>query len=212
MQDKEKIAACYTVTAGKYLNKFSNEIDLKYFDKTYLSAFAQRNKDKGLILDLGCGPGHTAAFLHSHGCTNIIGLDLSKGMIEVARKQHAHLRFLQGDMMALPLEDKTIGAAIALYSIIHFDDEALVMAFKEISRVLRSGSDFLVSFHIGNEVLHNTEFLGEPVDINVHLFQVEDIKTALRHTGFSCVDVVERHPYPEIEYPSKRAYILAVKF
>jgi ubiquinone/menaquinone biosynthesis C-methylase UbiE len=211
MQDNGKIAACYTITAGKYFEKFSDELYSKFFDRTYLAAFAQRNKDKGLVLDLGCGPGHIAAFLYSNGCTNIVGLDLSKGMIDVAEKAYGHITFLQEDMMALPFDDGSVQAATALYSIIHFDDEGLLIALKEINRVLHPGSDFLVSFHIGNEVIHNTAFLGEKVDIEFHMLEVEGVKSVLQRAGFGFIDIVERYPYPRIEYQSKRAYILAVK-
>jgi hypothetical protein len=35
------------------------------------------------------------------------------------------------------------------------------------------------------------------------------VMDSLREAGFAVIDAIERHPYPNVEYPSKRAYIWA---
>ena len=44
------------------------------------------------VLDLGCGSGQWAAFLAESGAAEVIGLDLSERMLEVARRDRAHPR------------------------------------------------------------------------------------------------------------------------
>lgn len=44
------------------------------------------------VLDLGCGSGQWAAFLAERGAAEVIGLDLSERMLEVARRDRAHPR------------------------------------------------------------------------------------------------------------------------
>lgn len=211
MQDKKNIIDCYRKTARKYAEKFSDELSLKHFDRTYLKAFADRNKSKGKILDIGCGTGHISKFLYDCGCSHVTGIDLSPGMIEVARNFYPDLSFETGDMLSLPYQDQSIHGAIAMYSIIHFDYEDIEKAFKEISRILLPTSDFLLSFHIGETILHRDEFLNEEVNIDFHLLNVEKIGAILTSSGFQMIDIVERYAYPEIEYQSKRAYMLASK-
>jgi hypothetical protein len=43
------------------------------------------------------------------------------------------------------------------------------------------------------------------------LFQPSEIKAGLEAAGLTVEEVVEREPYPEVEYPSRRAYIFARK-
>ena len=44
------------------------------------------------MLDLGCGGGHLAFYLAEAGAAEVIGIDLSAQMLDIARTQHAHPR------------------------------------------------------------------------------------------------------------------------
>src|SRR5688500_15944020 len=98
MRENLKIAEGYSKTALKYADKFANELEVKRFDHCYLMDFAKRNANKGRIIDIGCGPGHATSFLYTAGCTDVMGMDLSPGMIEIARQRYPGLPFQQGDM------------------------------------------------------------------------------------------------------------------
>lgn len=45
-----------------------------------------------LTLDLGCGAGHLAFYLAENGAAEVVGIDLSERMLEVARAERAHPR------------------------------------------------------------------------------------------------------------------------
>jgi SAM-dependent methyltransferase len=60
-----------------------------------LDGFADRWRGAGLVLDVGCGPGHIARYLHERG-VEIAGVDLSPRTVEVARKRTADLPFEVG--------------------------------------------------------------------------------------------------------------------
>lgn len=209
MQRRENIADCYNKTASAYAEKFMDELDHKIFDRDFLKSFAERNGSKGKTLDLGCGPGHITDFLQRNGCKDILGIDLSVGMIETARRLQPSIPFEQGNMLDLPFSNASIGNAVAMYSIIHFDYETLGLAFREIHRILVPGAEFLFSFHIGDEVLHRDEFLGEKIDIDFYLLKVETVVEILKDSRFTPLEIIERYPHPEIEYASKRCYILS---
>jgi SAM-dependent methyltransferase len=211
MQDQKNIIDCYNKTASNYAGKFVNELEDKHLDTILLKAFIKENIAKGKLIDLGCGPGQTTRFLFENGFTNILGVDLSPEMIKVAAQLNPHVQFEQADMLCLHYPDNSFGAAIAFYSIVHFDYKQVGIAFREIKRILAEDGALLFSFHIGDNIIHLDNFLDHPVKIDFHFFDVEKIKNILIETGFEIVDIIERHPYAEVEHQSKRAYIWVKK-
>jgi hypothetical protein len=77
--------------------------------------------------------------------------------------------------------------------------------------VLIPGGQLLLAFHIGNEILHIDEFLGKKIDIDFMFFTTDSIIECLKKVGFENINTIERDPYPEIEYQSRRAYVFAAK-
>ncbi len=211
MQNQQNIIDCYNRTAKQYADKFMNELAGKHFDKLLLTAFAEENKDRGKMIDLGCGPGQTTKFLYDRGATAITGTDLSAEMINVAKQLNPEISFELADMLKLQYADDSFGAAIAFYSIVHFDEEQILIAFNEIRRILKPSGELLFSFHVGNNTIHLAEFLDEQVNIDFNFFESENIKVLIRDAGLEIIDVIERQPYVDIEYPSQRAYVWVKK-
>jgi hypothetical protein len=79
-------------------------------------------------------------------------------------------------------------------------------------RVLHWQGRQLLSFHVGDEIIRPGELLGQPISMAFFFFQPPMIQRLLEDAGFTIEDVVERGPYsPEVEHPSRRAYLLAGK-
>jgi len=78
-------------------------------------------------------------------------------------------------------------------------------------RVLRAGGLLLLAFHAGDEVVHEEELWGHKLCMNFLFFQPTEIRLGLEGAGFVIERIVERDPYPEVEYQSQRAYIFARK-
>jgi hypothetical protein len=54
--------------------------------------------------------------------------------------------------------------------------------------------------------------LGHQVKLDIALFTTEEMSRYLQAAGFLVEEVLERDPYaPEVEYQSRREYILASK-
>ena len=211
MQSHEKIINCYNQVADNYAAERSDELSKKHLDRLLLKEFALVNKDKGLCADFGCGPGQTTKFLYDHGVKNIIGVDISSGMIDAARKLFPKIKFESGDLLNVSYESNYFGSALAFYAIVHFTYDQIKIAFSEVNRVLKKGGEFLFSFHVGNETVHFDKANDIDVDIDLYFFQTEKIIELLNETGFRIIDALERHPYQDVEYASKRAYIWAEK-
>jgi SAM-dependent methyltransferase len=175
-----------------------------------LKSFAEENRNK-TVVDLGCGPGQTTKILKDCGVKKILGIDLSPVMAEKAAFLNKGIKFETGDVLNLKYADGYFGAAVAFYSIVHFTYPYVRKAFNEINRVLKKNGQFLFSFHIGNGKVHLQNLLTQSVDIDFYFFETEKIFSLLSKTGFKIITALERFPYPNIEYQSKRAYILARK-
>jgi len=99
---------------------------------------------------------------------------------------------------------------VAFYSIIHFHDGQLARAFSEMARALVRGGLVAVAFHVGDEVLHRTEWWGEQVALDARYLPTEHVAELLREQGFEVTSSAERDPYaPDVEYQSRRAYLVA---
>jgi len=206
----DRMRASYDVLAAEYARRLADELDHKPFDRAMLKEFAALVPKEGWICDLGCGPGHVARFLRDRGA-RCIGLDLSEGMLREARKLDPGMGLVRGTMLSLGLGDATLAGLVAFYSLIHFDDAELAAALAEMYRVLREDGLALAAFHTGGGSLHTTELWGYAVDLMAVFFPMQEVADALVDAGFAVEKALERDPYPGVEYPSRRAYILARK-
>lgn len=209
-QSPSQVRAGYDAVGAAYAERFSDELSGKPLDRQLLERFARAVRGAGPVCELGCGPGQIAAFLRAQG-VDVRGLDLSEGVLQQARSLHPGIHFEQGDMLELGFEDGALGGVVSFYSIVHFSHAQAGCAIREMARVLQPRGKLVLSFHIGDEVLHVNEFLGRPVELDFVLFPVDVVTSALREAGFVGIEVIERDPYPDVEAQTRRAYVFAEK-
>lgn len=209
-QTSERIRTCYDTVAREYAARFADELTHKPLDRELLIRFASEVRDRGLVYDLGCGPGQTTALLHAHG-VQVRGLDLSPAILREANRLHPGIEFEWGDLLELACPDESLIGVVGFYAIVHFSPDDLQRAIEQVKRVLRPGGWLLLAFHIGEGSIHIEEFLGRTVTIDFVFFHPDVVVKALTQLGFVIVEVIEREPYPDVEYPSRRAYIFARK-
>jgi len=94
---------------------------------------------KGLILDVGCGPGYVSGAAAERGATPT-GLDFSAEMIAIAKEKFPKIDFRQGDAQNLPFEDAMFDHVVANFALLHLANPELAMA--EAARVLKPGGRF----------------------------------------------------------------------
>src|ERR1700761_3731269 len=84
------------------LTLVSSGLDERPLDRALYAVFAElvRAAGNGPVADAGCGAGHVTSLLSGLGL-DAFGIDLSPGMLSVARRHYPQLRFEEGSMLAL---------------------------------------------------------------------------------------------------------------
>ena len=206
----DNIKENYDRLAPEYASHIFNELQNKPVDCELLSEFAAQVRGKGEVCDMACGPGQIAKFLHNAG-VSVFGLDLSSRMVDQARQLSPEIEFRQGNMMALDIPDASLAGITAMYAIVNIPSESLPKVFQEMLRVLKPGGTLLTAFHIGNEQVDVPELWGEKVTMPFFFLDPTQIRRMLEQVGFVVDRIVERGPYPDIEFQSQRAYLFVHK-
>jgi len=104
--------------------------------------------EKGLVLDLCCGPGRISIPL-SASSMSIVGLDLSNYLLLIAKKRanqaNKDLYWVRGDMRHLPFRSEIFDSAMNIFtSFGYFSEEENETVVKEITRVLKREGMFIL--------------------------------------------------------------------
>ena len=102
----------YDAVAGDYTECFRGELAAKPLDRALLACLAEEADAGAPVADLGCGPGHVAAWLAGRGVA-AVGIDLSPGMIAAGRRNYPQVQFREGDLLRLPAADGEFGYPVA---------------------------------------------------------------------------------------------------
>ncbi|TYB55375.1 class I SAM-dependent methyltransferase [Nonomuraea sp. PA05] len=183
----EDTRTSYDTVAVSYADQLREALGARPYLRAALTLFADlvRATGEGPVADVGCGPGHVTAHLHDLGL-DAFGVDLSPAMIDVARRDHPHLRFQVGSMTDLDLPDASAAALLAFWSLIHVPDDAIPAVLGHFHRVLRPGGPLLVGFHTGDEsVLKTQGYGGHPMRVHVHRRRPEQVAAWLGEAGFT---------------------------
>ncbi|WP_410575269.1 class I SAM-dependent methyltransferase [Amycolatopsis sp. cmx-4-61] len=176
-------AASYDTVASSYAEFVSDALEKQPYLKAALTLFA--SQVDGPAVDVGCGPGHFTAYLASLG-VDASGVDLSPGMVDLARRSYPQLRFEVGSMTDLALPDASVAGVLASWSLIHVPDESVPAALGHFHRVLRPGGLLVIGYHVGVGTRLKTQgYGGHPMRVHVHLRQPWWLARRVRDAGFT---------------------------
>lgn len=209
--DKDRqdiIKNAYNKAAKAYADKCFYELYDKPLDKKLYDLFFERVVNKGVVLEIGCGPGEVSNYLKMKGI-DIIGLDISEKMIEIAKQLNPFIDFRIGNVFNLKFNDNSVAGIVAPYLIVNFKLNDVLKAFSEIHRVLIEKGQLLISFHSGKEERVINDFFVKGNTIPYTYFEPDEIKDKLTETGFEIIEYINRLPYKG--EGTTRTYIFAEK-
>jgi len=212
VSDIDGIGPSYDRIAQRYAQEIGRELQGKPLDRALLDAIAEL-AGSGLVLDLGCGPGHVSRYLSARGAS-CVGLDLSPAMCQLANDPSSGLRSAVADMTAVPVRSGVAAAVVALYSVIHLAEPDRRRAYEEFARVLSPGGIALIGFHVRDadsgpgENRRMFDWWGQPIDLTFHFLDPSVEIELLADAGLRRIARLDRTPIPNGEHPSERSYIL----
>ncbi len=148
MAKKEQVKEIFNDIAPKYdkLNHLlSMNIDKGWRKKAV--AHIDVNTPKR-VLDIACGTGDFSIAAYKRGVRDIVGLDISQGMVEIGQKKIASLGLedsisLQtGDSENIHFEDESFDAVIVAFGVRNFEN--LEKGLCEMHRVLKTGGKVII--------------------------------------------------------------------
>lgn len=149
LNKKEQVEQMFDTISGKYdgLNRVISLGTDTAWRKKVIKKVAATNPSN--VLDIATGTGDLAIqFASKIPDASIVGLDLSEGMLSVARKKiegnslSDKIEFIKGDSEALPFKDNEFDAITVSFGIRNF--EHLEKGLAEIYRVLVPGGLFVI--------------------------------------------------------------------
>ena len=151
---------------SKNFDYYSIYYDLLYKQKDYeneiqyvidlFNRYCSRSVKK--ILELGCGTGSHATYLSRNGY-NVLGIDNSAGMVEIAKNKHLldkSLQFEVADIRTLKQrESEKFDAIVSLFHVVSYlnTNDDFVAAFKTCKNHLAPGGVFIFDCWYGPAVL-----------------------------------------------------------
>ncbi|WP_438967106.1 bifunctional demethylmenaquinone methyltransferase/2-methoxy-6-polyprenyl-1,4-benzoquinol methylase UbiE [Flavobacterium sp.] len=145
---KEQVAQMFDTISGNYdgLNRvISFGIDVKWRKKV-LKLVSDKNPKT--VLDIATGTGDLAILMTNTTAEEIIGLDISAGMLEVGKqkiaekKLDAKIQMVLGDSENIPYPDHYFDAITVAFGVRNF--ETLEKGLSEIHRVLKPNGIFVI--------------------------------------------------------------------
>ncbi len=138
------------------------------------------------LLDIGCGPGHSLAWLAQS--FTVCGLDCAHTMLAQAAARAPAANLVQGRAAALPFQNASFDGLLAECVLSLCAEQEAVLA--EMQRVLCSGGVLMLSdLYLKNGVLACA--LSEEAGCLLHAAPLEETLTALERCGFELLHLAD---------------------
>ncbi|HEX4787759.1 MAG TPA: class I SAM-dependent methyltransferase [Actinospica sp.] len=211
----DRVRTSYDEVAVDYAAHIADAFPNDRLGRGLLDAFAghvRAGRGAPTVLDVGCGPGHVTAHLATLGL-EARGIDLSKRMVELARREYPALRFDEGDMTELDVEPESLGGALLWFSTHHLRPDWLPAVFAGCARALRPDGTLLLGTHIGagEHTKPSQAYGGHPVSYESFLQPVEEIDALVGATGLRITSITVERPDPRAGAGRAGARIFARK-
>ncbi len=169
MEKQEKIVSMFNDISGKYdiANRIlSMGIDKSWRNKACNKTFELYNhKSVDKIVDVACGTGDMIDFWKRTASENsidlkeIVGVDPSVGMMDVAREKFPSVEFIEAGAASMPLDSNSADIISISYGIRNVVQRQ--EAFDEFARVLKKDGLVVISEFTKNEKRNPLDYLTD---------------------------------------------------
>jgi ubiquinone/menaquinone biosynthesis C-methylase UbiE len=136
-QTTKQTSSVYNKIAELYSKQFSKPLE-------HIKYFLNKIPKNGKILDAGCGAGNNSGYMTLRGF-EVIGIDLSKKMLQLAEQKFPKINFKQIDIKKIKFPPNSFDGILASYSLIHISKKDIPAVLRKLHRFLKkTGILFLV--------------------------------------------------------------------
>jgi SAM-dependent methyltransferase len=152
----------YDAIAARYAKAIRAGRGAETYFRGFLARVHELIPEGGAVLDLGCGAGLVTADLTTRA--RVVGVDISAGQHELARRNAVAARFVRADMVDLAFAPGSFDAVVAFWTLIHVPRVFHASLLAGVHTWLRSGGLFAGTLGRGdNPADHVPDFYGAPM-------------------------------------------------
>ncbi|MFF3965724.1 class I SAM-dependent methyltransferase [Streptomyces griseorubiginosus] len=133
------------------------------------------------VLDVGSGTGRPTASTLADAGHEVLGVDVSPVMVELAVRQVPRATFRLADIRELPLEDDAFDAVCVYFSLLQMSRAEQSQVLGRLGRTLRPGGSLVLATVPADVEDLAIEFMGRPV--RATSFAGEDVVAVVRDAG-----------------------------
>jgi len=171
----------YNKIAQKYSKVYSNywkDIDKKYIDK-----FLKFLPKDSMILDAGCGSCPVGGYFVQKGY-KVIGIDLSKKMLSIAKENNKAIKLLNMDIRNLKFQKDYFDGIYCAYALTYVPIKDTDKTVKGFLEVLKNNGILFLSLLEGKGERKVKEELSPSDSLNINLFTKGQIVSTLEDNKF----------------------------
>ncbi len=168
------------------------QCDDYYREMCYKQVLEQLDTGKGLAVDIGCGSGDSSAALRENVDNDVIGFDLSRAMVKLARKRTG-LKIYTADAASLPLPDNSV-SVLTCFALFHEMPRGYSRkVLSEFARVVQKGGHVIIWDQNPDKIgSFQYDLTNIPIEPYLLSFKKLDIAKELRIRGFSTTETTDR--------------------
>jgi ubiquinone/menaquinone biosynthesis C-methylase UbiE len=164
-------------------------------DEVLFAELIGRAEPRGkIVVDVGCGTGRHWSKILDHEPAELVGYDLSAGMLARLQAKYPNARaYLSGADRLAHTPDQTCDLAVSTLTLCHVPNVASAVA--EWSRVLRQAGAVLVTdFHPAAAAEGACSFRsrGRLVNVKLHAYSIASLLAAAARHRLAVVEYIER--------------------
>jgi ubiquinone/menaquinone biosynthesis C-methylase UbiE len=154
------------------------------------------------VLDVGCGTGTPTARQLADAGMRVTGIDISAGMLDLARRNVPQATFLELD--AMDVTDSGFDAVVAFFSLLMLRRDDIPATLARLCEALVPGGHLLLSMVEADLDDTMIPFLGNPVRVTGYLR--DELRSVVEGAGFTVLDLrtlsyapASTEAYPEVQ-------------
>lgn len=197
--------ASWDAQAQDYLARFGDE---NLYDDCLLQFAKSLTTANSRVLDLGCGPGiYARRLLDLNSSLQLVGLDFSENMIQLAKNRVPEAEFITGDIQTMSFPNQEFDGVFASFCVPYLNPADVEIMIGKLRKLLKQGGILYVGFLSLPMQIERTETSSNGFNMKMYYYDNDWIKSLLIQNGFA---VSQNFEFTEQDQNMKKAQQLGI--